>query len=249
VLVLRDVTREREIERMKTEFLSNVSHELRTPLTPIKGYAEVLARRDVGAEATRKFASQILDSTGRLERIVATIVDFAALDSGRLELRPQPLVLHDMVEEMLEEWRAAYPGREFRRRVGKTLPPAAADPVMLRRCLDELVSNAVKFSPSGGPVSITAMQASYGRDPRPLIRISVRDRGVGIEPEVAARIFGDFYQGDASETRHYGGLGLGLALVRRIIEGMDGHVDLESQSGEGATFHLFLPLAHGEDLA
>ena len=248
VLVLRDVTREREIERMKTEFLSNVSHELRTPLTPIKGYAEVLARRDVGADATRKFASQILDSTGRLERIVATIVDFAALDSGRLELRPQPLTLHDVIEEMLVEWREANPGREFRRRVGKTLPPAQADPVMLRRCLDELVSNAVKFSPNGGPVSVTAMQASYGRDPRPFVRISVRDRGVGIEPDVAARIFGDFYQGDASETRHYGGLGLGLALVRRIVEGMEGHVDLESHAGEGSTFHLFLPLAQRDDL-
>ena len=248
VLVLRDVTREREIERMKTEFLSNVSHELRTPLTPIKGYAEVLARRDVGADATRKFAAQILDSTGRLERIVATIVDFAALDSGRLELRPQPLALHDVIEEMLVEWREAYPGREFRRRAGKTLPAAQADPVMLRRCLDELVSNAVKFSPNGGPVSVTAMQASYGREPRPFVRISVRDRGVGIEPDVAARIFGDFYQGDASETRHYGGLGLGLALVRRIVEGMEGHVDLESHAGEGSTFHLFLPLAHRDDI-
>ena len=242
VLVLRDVTRETEIERMKSEFLSNVSHELRTPLTPIKGYAEVLARRDVGADATRNFAGQILDATGRLERIVATIVDFAALDSGRLELLPQPVVLHELVEQLLTEWRAEYPGREFRRRIGKTLPAAQVDPDMLRRCLNELVSNAVKFSPDGGPIGVTATEV-HDADSRPMIRVSVRDRGVGIEPEMAARIFRDFFQADASETRHYGGLGLGLALVRRIVEGLDGHVDVDSKVGEGSTFHLLFPIA------
>ena len=241
VFVLRDVTREVEVERMKSEFLSNVSHELRTPLTPIKGYAEVLARRDVGAEATRKFADQILDSTARLERIVATIVDFAALDSGRLELRPEPVGLDELVSSLLTEWRAAYPGREFRRRVERDLPPAYVDVSMLRRCLDELVSNAVKFSPDGGPVSLHVSRTGHS-DGHPYIRMSVRDQGVGIEPEMAARIFSDFYQGDASETRHYGGLGLGLALVRRIIEGMHGHVELDSTPGAGATFHLLLPM-------
>ena len=242
VFVLRDVTREVEVERMKSEFLSNVSHELRTPLTPIKGYAEVLARREVGPEATQKFAAQILDSTGRLERIVATIVDFAALDSGRLELRPEPVVIEDLVAVMLTQWRAAYPGREFRRRVERDLPPAYVDLAMLRRCLDELVSNAVKFSPDGGPVSLLAANATYQGDGHRYVRLSVRDTGVGIESEMAARIFSDFYQGDASETRHYGGLGLGLALVRRIIEGMHGHIELDTAPGAGATFHLLLPL-------
>ena len=242
VLVLRDVTRETEIERMKSEFLSNVSHELRTPLTPIKGYAEVLARRDVGADATRNFASQILDATGRLERIVATIVDFAALDSGRLALEPQPVILHELIEQLVAEWRAEYPGREFRRRVGKTLPRAHVDPDMLRRCLNELVSNAVKFSPEGGPVSVTATEV-HDADGEPMVRLSVRDRGVGIEPEMAARIFRDFFQADASETRHYGGLGLGLALVRRIVEGLHGHVDVETKVGEGSTFHLLFPIS------
>ena len=243
VFVLRDVTREVEVERMKTEFLSNVSHELRTPLTPIKGYAEVLARRDVGPEATRKFADQILDSTGRLERIVATIVDFAALDSGRLELRPEPVAVSELVEEMLAEWRSAYPGREFRRRVAKTLPPAYVDIVMLRRCLDELVSNAVKFSPEGGPIAVSAAAVPASGGKAEALRLSVKDRGVGIEPDLAARIFSDFYQADASETRHYGGLGLGLALVRRIVEGMNGDIQLDSHPGEGSTFHLTLPVA------
>ena len=240
VLVLRDVTREAEIERMKTEFLSNVSHELRTPLTPIKGYAEVLARRDVGPEATRSFAAQILDSTGRLERIVATIVDFAALDSGRLDLQPEHVVVGDLADEVLAAWRRQHPGREFRRRVERTTPPAFVDALMLRRCLDELVDNAVKFSPDGGPITLLASHVATDRD---YVRLSIRDQGVGIDPEVAARIFSDFFQADASETRHYGGLGLGLALVRRIIEAMDGHVDVDSSAGGGSTFHLLVPVS------
>jgi PAS domain S-box-containing protein len=279
VLVLRDVTREAEIERMKTEFLSNVSHELRTPLTPIKGYAEVLARRDVGPEATRKFADQILTSTDRLERIVGMIVEFAALDSGRLRLQREPTSLSAIVGEVLADWRARHPDRQFRRRLAADLPPVLVDPAMLRRCLDELLDNAVKFSPGGEPVSVTALLEPAGRanvqdgahprgdrggdpgggpagdagseDGRPtvtastprMVRLSVRDHGVGIEPDTAAGVFQDFYQADASETRHFGGLGLGLALVRRIVDGLDGAAAIDSESGVGSTVHLLLPAA------
>ena len=241
VLVLRDVTREAEIERMKTEFLSNVSHELRTPLTPIKGYAEVLARRQIGEEATKRFADQILASTGRLERIVGMIVDFAALDSGRVELREETVVLPELVREVLDEWRSRHPEREFRRRLGKNLPPVRADSAMLRRCLDELLDNAVKFSPGGEPISVSGqVDVQPGRR---WVRLTVRDRGVGIDPETRSRVFRDFYQGDASETRHFGGLGLGLALVQRIVDGLGGDVDVESVPGRGAAFSLLLPVA------
>lgn len=241
VLVLRDVTREAEIERMKTEFLSNVSHELRTPLTPIKGYADVLARRDVGPESTRRFASQILASTDRLERIVQMIVDFAALDSGRMQLKREPVALSEVVGEALDDWRVEHPEREFRRRVASSLPPVLVDPDMLRRCLNELLDNAVKFSPGGEAVSVTA---GVQPDTSPaMVRLSVRDRGVGIEPDTAVRIFSDFYQVDASETRHYGGLGLGLALVRRIVDALGGDASVESRPDRGSTVHLLLPVA------
>lgn len=239
VLVLRDVTREVEVERMKTEFLSNVSHELRTPLTPIKGYADVLAHRDVGPDATRRYAGEILASTDRLERIVGMIVDFAALDSGRLRLAQEPVAVSDLLNETVAEWRAVYRDREFRRRVADSVPPVLADQRMLRRCLDELIDNAVKFSPEGEPVSVTATEDSTSA----MVRLSVRDRGVGIEPATAARIFSDFYQVDASETRSYGGLGLGLALVRRIVDGLGGTAAVESRGDRGSTFHLWLPAA------
>ena len=244
VFVLRDVTREAELERMKAEFLSNVSHELRTPLTPIKGYADILARRALDPNATQRYATQILESTARLERIVAMIVEFAALDSGKLRPERCPTNLSQLVGDVLAEHRRRFPDREFTRRVPRSLPPALVDPTLLRRCLDELLDNAVKFSPGGEPVSVSALleQGDHG----PVLRLSVRDRGVGIESDAATRVFSDFYQADASETRHYGGLGLGLALVRRIVDGLDGDVVVESQPGRGSTFHLLLPTADEE---
>jgi two-component system sensor histidine kinase VicK len=238
VLVLRDVTRESEIERMKTEFLSNVSHELRTPLTPIKGYAEVLARRDVGPDATRRFAGQILESTWRLERIVAMIVDFAALDSGRMQPQIGDVAVGDVVGDALARWREREPDRTFTRRVARGLPKVRVDREMIARCLDEVIDNAVKFSPGGQPISITAVEADDGVHG---VCLSVRDRGVGIEVETASNLFGDFYQADGSETRLFGGLGLGLALVRRIVDVLDGDATIESELGTGATVHVLLP--------
>jgi PAS domain S-box-containing protein len=237
VLVLRDVTREVEIERMKSEFLSNVSHELRTPLTPIKGYAEILARRDLRPDAAQRFAGQILESTEQLERIVGMIVDFAALDSGRVQPRPVPVEVGDLVGDTLARWRSRAPDRTFTRRVSRGLPKVAVDPVLMAKCLDELIDNAVKFSPNGEPVNITA-GAADGR-----VCLSVRDRGVGIELEAASKAFSDFFQADGSETRHFGGLGLGLALVRRIVDVLGADATIESEPGQGATVHLDLPIA------
>jgi two-component system sensor histidine kinase ResE len=241
VLVLRDVTRDVEIERMKSEFLSNVSHELRTPLTPIKGYAEILARREMAPDATQRFAGEILDASGRLERIVRMIVDFAALDSGRVQPELADVEVGDIVGETLRRWREREPTRGFTRRVARDLPPVHVDAGLLGQCLDELIDNAVKFSPGGEPISISATELE-GDGPR-RVCLSVRDRGVGFEVDAATRAFSDFYQGDGSETRHFGGLGLGLALVRRIVDVLDADATIESELGAGALVHLALPVA------
>lgn len=237
VLVLRDVTREAEIERMKTEFLSNVSHELRTPLTPIRGFADVLSRRDVPSDEVQRYAGQIVASAERMERVVTRIVDFAALDSGRMQAQIEGTDLGELIDEVLGAWRRRMPQRQFRRRVARQLPLVETDHAMLTRCLDELVDNAVKFSGEDEPVIVAA-----GRDDG-AVRLTVRDRGVGFPPERAAAVFGDFYQVDASETRHFDGLGLGLALVRRLVDELGGDATVESAPGQGAAFHLWLPVA------
>ncbi len=247
VLVLRDISREHEVDRMKSELLSNVSHELRTPLTPIKGYAEVLARRELGPEATQRFARHILSSTARLERVVGMIVDYAGLDSGSLTPHCEPVALPDLVGERLSHWRRELPGREFHPDLPRDLPPVEVDRTMLRRCLDELLDNAVKFSPGGEPVDVLAATEPNGSVAR--VRLSVRDRGIGVDDEHLELVFGDFYQAEAGETRRFGGLGLGLALVRRIVEGLGGDVAVDSAAGSGATFSLLLPVSSQQAVA
>jgi two-component system sensor histidine kinase SenX3 len=155
--------------------------------------------------------------------------------------------LSDLVGDVLRDWRERHPERDFRRRIGKNLPAVLADQRMLHRCLDELLDNAIKFSPGGEPVTISANLevASAQR----LVRVTVRDRGVGIDPDTRSRVFHDFYQADASETRQYGGLGLGLALVRRIVDGLGGDVVVESDPGRGSVFSLLLPVADVAPLA
>ncbi|HUG85028.1 MAG TPA: ATP-binding protein, partial [Euzebya sp.] len=237
VYVLRDISRELEIERMKTEFLANVSHELRTPLTPIKGYAGVLARRDVGPEATMQYAREIMDATRRLERVVGMIVDFAGLDSGQVVLRREPVDLRPLVAETLARWRETHPDRQFLNRSDRSLPPVLGDPDYLRRCLDELLDNAVKFSPDGDAVVV----AASGRGAH--VQLQVIDAGVGIDHEATQRLFSDFVQADGTETRHFGGLGLGLGLVKRILDGIGADVRVQSEPGRGTTVSLVLKAA------
>jgi two-component system phosphate regulon sensor histidine kinase PhoR len=245
VIVLRDVSREREAERMKTEFLSNVSHELRTPLTPIKGYTEILRRKRFPPEKAARFLDGIAESTSRLERIVEILVDFAAMEAGRLKPSLEPVDLGRFLAGLAEAWAARAPGHRIRRSVPAGLPPVLGDERLLRRAVDELLDNAVKFSPAGGDIEIVAeAHPEAGRRRRPeAVRVTVRDHGIGIEPRQMAHLFQDFRQLDGSETRTFGGLGLGLAFARRVALAHGGDITAESEPGRGSAFTLTLPAA------
>jgi two-component system phosphate regulon sensor histidine kinase PhoR len=236
VYVLRDISGEVEVERMKTEFLSNISHELRTPLTPIKGYAEVLRAKDIGRDRTVEFAGNIAASALRLERIIGMLVDFAALEAGRMDVQLEPTPLGGVVDGVLARWRDRRPDRGFRRRLAGGLPPVQVDPDLLSRVLEELVDNAVKFS--DGDVRITATR----RDDD-IVEVAVRDQGHGIDSDELAAILQDFHQLDGSATRRFGGLGLGLSIVRRILDRFDAELRVESRLGEGTAVLLLLPVA------
>jgi PAS domain S-box-containing protein len=249
VYVMRDMRRELEIERAKTEFLSNISHELRTPLTPIKGYAEMLRRdqqmaasRQLPPDKRRAFLDGILESSERLERTVDILVNFAAMEAGRLVLRTEPVDTATLVHEVSERWRS----RSDRHRVEELVtgrPRVLADRRLLERAVDELVDNAVKFSPEGGVVTVRTELIGAG-DGR-AVEIAVSDEGIGIAPSDFDRIFTDFSQIDGSATRRYGGLGLGLPFVQRVVAAHGGTLDGTSEPGRGSTFVIRLPITAG----
>ena len=256
VLVLRDLRKEREVERMKTEFLSRVGHELRTPLTGIKGFAEILANRPVPEDRARSWHHEIVDSSDKLLRIVE-MLEFFAATGGSVTLRPEPLDVRRLIDAEVALWderldqassrSGGAPRWKLSRRVARGTPTVQADPRWARAAIHELIDNAVKFSPGGGKIGVTAEPAE--RDGAPGVEISVADRGIGLTEDEKAKVFGEFAQGDASDTRAYGGLGLGLALAQRVAEVHDGALSCISQPGSGSTFTLFLPLsAGGRDL-
>jgi len=228
---------------MKREFLSNVSHELRTPLTPIIGYSELMTRRQVPAPKAKEFAASILDSARRLERIVAMLVDFSAIEGGRLQMDLEALPLSTLLREGMNGWKERSPKHRFSVRAPKSLPPAMVSPMLFRRIVSELIDNAVKYSPRGGRVAITAGEASGSG--RRMLEVTVSDQGIGIEPDDLARIFQDFRQVDASDTRTFGGLGLGLTLVKRLVEAHGGTISADGRPGKGSAFRFTVPAADG----
>jgi PAS domain S-box-containing protein len=244
VYVLRDMSREYEVERMKREFLANVSHELRTPLTPIIGYSEIMTKRDLPADRAHEFATAILESARRLERIVAMLVDFSAIEAGRLPVVTEPLEVGPVISDAVAGWRDRSDRHTFDLAVPEDLPKADVNPSMFRRMLDELLDNAVKYSPEGGLVTVGVVSRNSGA--RRMLRIEVSDQGIGIEPGDLARIFQDFRQVDASGTRAFGGLGLGLTFVKRLAEAHGGAIDAESELGRGSTFSFTVPVADAQ---
>ncbi|HWA67408.1 MAG TPA: ATP-binding protein [Mycobacteriales bacterium] len=241
VVVISDRTREREIERLKTEFLSNVSHELRTPLTPIRGYAEMLARRpDLPPERVKTFVSEILAGTVRMSRAVELLVDVAALDAGRVSPTRDKVVVANLVDDRLAAWRERYPERakDLHRRVAGKLPPVEVDSRWLAKALDELADNAVKYTAPGTSITLGAARAEGGA-----VSISVRDAGEGIDTDRLGELLGDFSQADASDTRKVGGMGLGLGFVTRVADALGLTLEVSSEPAKGAEFSIEVPAA------
>lgn len=236
VLVLRDMSKEHEVEQMKTDFLSRVGHELRTPLTGILGYSDILLRREVPAERARSWHEEILQSARRLLRIVEMLEFFASDSAGRLVLRPEPLDVRSLVNGIVSSWSGRLPANvTLGRRMCRAEAVVHADRRWLSLAVDELMDNAVKFSPEGGRIVVRVA------DHPGSVEISVSDQGMGMTAQQYEVVFGEFVQADNSDTRRFGGLGLGLAVVRRVVEGHGGTVRGRSAPGRGTTFVIELP--------
>ncbi len=233
----QDITAHKEVERLKDEVVSTVSHELRTPLTSVRGFAELMLESEFPAEKRRQFLSIIHGETIRLTTLINDFLDLQRMESGRQVYHFEGLDLGELLRESLALFTRAGGKHSLCLETPGTLPPVQADRDRIRQVLANLLSNAMKFSPQGGEVAVGARQEGAH------MVVWIADQGIGIPPEAIAKLFGKFFRVDNLETRNIGGTGLGLALVKRIVEAHQGRVWVESEVGRGSTFFFSLPVA------
>jgi signal transduction histidine kinase len=233
--VIRDVSKEREIDEVKSALISTVSHELRTPLTLIHGFAELLVLRDMPVERQRSSAVEILDASRRLARLIDDLLSVSRMESGRLVLDPRPLDLAAVVERILSPFRAMAARHTLRTKLPGNLPVIWGDPDKVEQILTNLVGNAIKYSPGGGEVLVTV---DHDGD---TVQVSVRDQGIGMSPRDMGQLFEKFYRVDREEVRRAGGTGLGLYITKRLVEMHGGRLWAESWPGVGSVFRFTLP--------
>ena len=232
------LAQQQELDQLKNTFIQNVSHELRTPLAIIRGYAELLLAGDLGTLTGPQFQS--VEVMARRARMLSKMLDdlLAILAVETQKFEKEPVDLARLTQLALTDFHASLKqaGLSLAATIAPDVPPVYADAAHVRRVLDNLLGNALKFTPEGGCISVSLAHV----DSHVVLKVS--DTGIGIPPEQLNKIFQRFYQVDGSSKRRFGGVGLGLALVKEIIESHEGTVDVTSVEGEGTTFRIVLPV-------
>jgi signal transduction histidine kinase len=246
VYAFQDITEERALERIRQDLVSTVSHELRTPLAAIYGSAVTLRRDDVelAEEISARLLSIIVEESTRLTAIVNDLLVANQLDSGRLDVRVESCDAAELSASVVEAARTHLPDGISVEvdPVAADVPPVAADESQLRQVLDNLLDNAIKYSPSGGDVRL-AVEAVDGA-----VRFSIADQGLGIPPAEQERIFEKFYRLDPDMTGGVGGTGLGLYIARELVRRVDGRIWVEPNVGGGSVFRVEIPSAAPVDM-
>jgi len=235
VLVLHDITGLKRLEAVRRDFVANVSHELKTPLTVIRGYAETLAGEDVPMDVRRDFLDKVLANARRMQQLVDDLLDLSLIESRAWSPRPEHVPLGPLVQEV---WSTLKPRADAARltlstRIADT--ELFADPQAARQVLLNVLDNAVRYTPDGGHITITATPGPAG------VQIEITDTGVGIPGEHLPRIFERFYRVDPARSRELGGTGLGLAIVKHLVEAHRGRVEAISSLGAGTTIRMLFP--------
>ncbi|MHB1390685.1 MAG: ATP-binding protein [Thermoleophilia bacterium] len=239
VHVFRDISEYKEIDQMKSDFVATVSHELRTPLTSILGFSKTLLRTDANfsEESRQSFLNEIVREGERLARLIEDVLSVSRIEAGNLRLDSKPVAVSDAVSHVIQNLVRLTTIHKFVINVPEEITPVMADADKLHQVLLNLVVNAIKYSPDGGEIIVSALQEDD------FVRFEVADRGVGIKEEHLPHIFERFYRAGPRGKRGATGTGLGLYVSQNLVEQMGGHIWAESAPGEGSRFYFRLPVA------
>jgi two-component system phosphate regulon sensor histidine kinase PhoR len=236
VAVIRDMSREHEVDELKSSLVSTVSHELRTPLTMIRGFSELLlARPDLDPSRSQEALEHIHESSQRLGRLIDDLLSVSRIESGGLGTALGEIGLAGVLDEVLVSFISNGADR-VSTELPEDLPLVLADPDQLYQVLSNLVSNALKYSSADAPVRVSARVAGDE------VHVSVMDRGIGMTPAEVAQVFGKFARVDRPEVREVGGTGLGLYITKRLVDMMGGSIWVRSKATEGSIFTFSLRL-------
>ncbi len=236
VLMMQDITHLKELDRVKSEFVSTVSHDLRTPLTTVRGYVDLLAKVGPLNEQQQEFVARVQKSITHITDLIGDLLDLGRIEAG-YDLEMEPLHLEGIIDGAVEEFRlvAEEKGQTLRwkRRV---LPLVRGNPRRLRQVIENLLSNGIKYTQEGGWVAVEATEE------KGYVVVRVTDNGMGIPPSAQPYIFDRFYRVEREETETIEGTGLGLAIVKSVIEKHNGRIWVDSQPGQGSAFTFVLPV-------
>lgn len=238
VAVLRDMTEERQLDKMRKDFIANVSHELRTPISMLQGYSEAIVD-DIAEtqEEKKEMARVIYDESLRMGRLVNELLDIARMEAGHLQLSMEEITISSFINRIIYKFQglAKDSGIQLSAEIANEGTPFSLDPDRMEQVLTNLIDNALRHTPKGGKVTLKANQNERG------LTIEVSDSGSGIPDEDLPFVFERFYKADKARTRGRSGTGLGLAIAKNIIDAHRGHISVQSKLGKGTTFSFFLP--------
>ncbi|TAK24175.1 MAG: diguanylate cyclase [Chloroflexota bacterium] len=224
-----------ELNRLKTEFISIASHELRTPMTAIVGFSDLMLERETSSEDQKRWIYLINREAGNLSSLIDNLLDVSRIESGRVALEAVPVALDELVDGVLIPIRAGSPNHIFAVEIAPNAGRVRADVGKLNQIFTNLISNAVKYSPAGGQITIAARRVKDQE-----LEVSIQDQGIGIAPDQLGRVFERFQRISTAATRNIRGSGLGLYIVKQLVELHGGRISVESEVGRGSTFRFTL---------
>ncbi len=240
VAVIRDMTEERQHDKLRKDFIANVSHELRTPISMLQGYSEAIID-DIAAsdEDKKEIAKIIYDESLRMGRLVNELLDLARMEAGHIELSKEAVLIPDFAERIVRKFQgiAKEQGIELNFRISAQIGHGVFDPDRIEQVLTNLIHNAIRHTDEAGGVELIIDKYEHG------VRFEVKDTGTGIPEEDLPYVFERFYKADKARTRKRGGTGLGLAIAKNIVEAHNGKISVHSKLDEGTAFAFTIPLS------